>query len=90
MTIHLGDKVRDKVTGFTGIAVAKTEFINGCIQFNVAPKCEKSNKQIEELSFDENFLEVIKKNEITRRITPHTKVQTNGGPTHKGFKMRGY
>jgi len=41
--IELGDKVRCIHTGFIGIAVARTEFINGCIQFNVLPKGDKNN-----------------------------------------------
>jgi hypothetical protein len=31
--IKLGDYVRDKLTGFKGVAVARTEFVNGCVQF---------------------------------------------------------
>ncbi len=36
--VKLGDMVEDVVTGFKGIAVAKVEYINGCIQFCIAPK----------------------------------------------------
>lgn len=28
--IKLGDKVRDTVTGFTGIATSRTEYLNNC------------------------------------------------------------
>ena len=58
--IKLGDKVRDKITGFMGIAVAKTEFLNGCIQFNVLPKGDKINKMPDEISIDEQSLEIVK------------------------------
>ena len=84
MTIQLGDKVRDKHSGFTGTAVARTEFINGCIQINVLPKCDKQNTIPEELSIDEGCLEVISTKKKTIKKTK------NGGPMHKGFKMRGY
>jgi hypothetical protein len=30
--VRLGDKVRDRVTGYSGIATSRTEFLNGCIQ----------------------------------------------------------
>ena len=33
--MELGNKVKDVVTGFTGIAVAKVEYLNGCVQFCV-------------------------------------------------------
>jgi len=36
--IRLGQKVKDKVTGFTGIAIARVEYLNGCVQICVKPK----------------------------------------------------
>lgn len=42
--IKLGQKVRDKVTGFTGIAISKIEFLNGCVQFCVKPKAATPKK----------------------------------------------
>ena len=36
--IKLGDKVKDVVTGYTGIATSRTEFLNGCVQIAVLPK----------------------------------------------------
>lgn len=82
--IKLGDKVRCKLTGFTGVAVAKTEFINGCIQWIVLPKGDKNNKMPEEMSIDEQSLEVIpvKRKKIKKEET--------GGPMHKGFTRRGF
>ncbi len=57
--IQLGDKVRCRLTGFTGIAVAKTEFINGCVQWSILTKVDKSNKMPEEVGVDEQSLEII-------------------------------
>ena len=42
--IELGQKVKDIVTGFTGIATSKVEFLNGCIQFHVIPKMATPKK----------------------------------------------
>lgn len=39
--IKLGDKVKDKVSGFEGIATAKTIFLNGCLQIEVTPKIKE-------------------------------------------------
>lgn len=41
MEIKLGDKVRDRVTGFEGIATHRTEFMNGCVQILVSPRLKK-------------------------------------------------
>ena len=69
--IELGDKVRCIHTGFTGIAIARTEFINGCVQYSVAPNVGKDNKYPEEFSLDEDSLEVIspKRKKVNQRET---------------------
>ena len=82
--IKLGDKVRCKITGFTGIVIARTEFINGCIQFNVLPKGEKNNKMPEDMQIDQQSLEVIPKKKIK------IERERTGGQTRIGVKQRGY
>ena len=42
--IELGQKVKDKVTGFNGIAVARIEYLNGCKQILVMPKMATPKK----------------------------------------------
>lgn len=34
---RLGDVVKDKITGFEGVAIAQTEYINGCKRILVQP-----------------------------------------------------
>lgn len=41
VTVQLGDKVRDIVTGIEGIAINRVTFINGCIYYNVQLPVEK-------------------------------------------------
>ena len=45
--INLGDKVKCKITGLTGTAVARCEFLNGCVQFKVQPRFVKDGKPAE-------------------------------------------
>jgi len=46
--IKLGDKVKDIVTGYTGIATSKTEYLNGCIQISVlSPQTKEQAKDCE-------------------------------------------
>ena len=59
MDIELGTKVKCKLTGFIGIAVARTEFINGCVQYIVLAKFKKKELPLE-MSIDETSLEIIK------------------------------
>lgn len=35
MKIRLGSKVRDTITGFEGIAVARTDWLNGCARIGI-------------------------------------------------------
>jgi hypothetical protein len=57
--VNLGDKVKDKVTGLTGIAVAKTLYLQGCARFAVQPQDLKDGRPVEVYWVDEPQLEVI-------------------------------
>lgn len=63
MEIKLGDKVKDKVTGYEGIATSKTEFLNGCTQIEVTPKIKKGTNPTQEqmigMGIDKQQLEKI-------------------------------
>lgn len=36
--INLGDKVKDSVTGFSGIAIGRTTWLHGCDRITVQPE----------------------------------------------------
>ena len=57
--IELGAKVRDKVTGFLGIATSRCEYLNGCVQYGVKTKVDKEGKMVEIEYIDEQQLEVM-------------------------------
>lgn len=59
MSIQLGDRVRDKVSGFVGIASARLEFLNGCIRIDVIPPVDKEGKRVDGATFDLDQLEVV-------------------------------
>jgi hypothetical protein len=59
--IVLGSEVRDRVTGFKGIAVAKVEYINGCIQYGIRGKILKDGKFPDAIYIDEEHLEATGK-----------------------------
>lgn len=61
MTVQLGDKVKDSVTGFTGIAIGRTTWLHGCDRIIVQPEgVNKDGKLFETNSFDEPQVVVIK------------------------------
>ena len=57
--IELGSKVRDRISGFEGVAVARTVWRQGCARITVQPKVDKDGKLPETASFDEPELEVL-------------------------------
>ena len=82
--IKLGDKVRDKVSGFVGIAVARTEFLNGCIQWSVIPKAGKDGKMPEEVGIDSGSLEKVIKKKVK------VKKKDTGGAMTRNLKRRNF
>ncbi len=84
--IKLGDKVRCKITGFTGTAIIKSEFLNGCIQWGVLPeKDKKGNKMPEEVGIDQHSLELFP---IKKKVK--VKKERTGGPMTREFKRRNF
>ena len=55
----LGEKAKDKITGFTGIIVAKVEYLNGCTQYCLKPKAGKDGKMPEGEYIDIQQVELI-------------------------------
>ena len=75
--VTLGNKVRDIVTGFEGIAISRIEYLNGCIQYGVKPKVNKDGKHLDVEYIDQEQIEVISKG-VTAKVTKLTS-DTPGG-----------
>ena len=75
MTIELGDRVRDKVTGLTGIAMGRSEYLWGCVHVLVQPQETKDGKRVESSWLDEGGLEVMQRGAIADQAAP------SGGPS---------
>ncbi len=59
--INLGDKVRDTITGYTGIAIGRTEWINGCTRIVVqSNKLKEDGTPSDSQHIDEPQCELIK------------------------------
>ena len=55
--LKLGDKVKDSITGFKGVVIARAEYLNGCITLKVQPpKLKEDGSPIEADWFDEQRL----------------------------------
>lgn len=59
--LELGALVKDKVTGFKGKIIARTEWLYGCRRYTVQPEgINKEGKLFDTANFDEDSLEVVK------------------------------
>ena len=72
--IKLGQRVRDEITGFEGIATARAEYRNGCISYCVQPTELEKGQMIEGQYIDVGQLIIIS-DEHVERPPGHT-----GGP----------
>jgi len=72
--IGLGDKVRDIITGFTGIVTVRSEYLNKCVRMGVQSQELKDGVPVDTSFFDEEQLELIASAEV--KIT---KVNKTGG-----------
>ncbi len=59
--IDLGDKVKDKVSGYVGIAVCRSSYLQGCDRISIQAIVKKNEKPLSWQSFDEPQLKVLKK-----------------------------
>lgn len=58
--IKLGDRVKDSITGFKGIAIARSEWLNGCQRIEIQPEILKDGKVVEADWFDIRQVVLIK------------------------------
>jgi hypothetical protein len=75
--IQLGSKVRDTVTGFTGLAVSRTEFLHGCVRVGIEPQTLHEGKPMDAHWFDEQRVVLVE--ELEPEVSPLSSA-TSGGP----------
>ena len=72
MSIKLGQRVTERISGYTGTVIAKTEWVYGCKRFGVQADGLHEGKPIEAQWFDEG--------ELTKEST------SKGGPPRNGVE----
>ena len=71
--VNLGAKVRDRISGFKGVAVARTERLYDCVRIGVLSQKLKDGQVTEPQWFDEAQVEVVR--------NPSSKSTAPGGPS---------
>jgi len=75
--MKLGDRMKDRISGFEGIAVAYSCWLNGCERFCLQPPTDKNGKLLEAEWVDVSQLRVVK-----REAFKIPKQKGLGGPQH--------
>lgn len=60
-SIRLGDLVKDAVSGYEGVVVVISEFLNGCRRICICPRVKDDGSFQEERWFDEPQMQIVKK-----------------------------
>ncbi len=81
MKFACGDKVKDRITGYTGIVVATTTWINGCHRYVIQAQELKDGKPVDSHTFDEQELQLVQANALNLQQKPAEPVSKTGGPT---------
>lgn len=90
----LGDKVRDRITGMTGIVVSRSEHLFGCERYWVEPQEVKDGKPVDGRWFDQDSLELVTAGVIQRtRVRVVEEVapvqRKTGGPSNQPASVTG-
>lgn len=86
MTTELGTKVRDTMTGFTGIAIASTTWLHGCVRITIQPeRLDKDGKVRDTQTFDEPQVELVAAEPSDSESKP---AAGRGGPKPRPVRRR--
>jgi hypothetical protein len=78
---QLGDRVRDPISGFQGIATVHSLWLSGCVRLGVSPETFEVGKPIDERYFDQALLEVVDEAVfVAATPTPFIAAKPPGGP----------
>lgn len=76
---ELGQKVKDIVTDFTGVVVARTEYLNKCVRYGIQPTELKEGVPADWVYLDEGQLEAVADDtDEVRQVYKNSK--SSGGP----------
>lgn len=83
--IELGQKAKDKITGFEGILTARFQYITGCDQYQISPiGMDKDNKLKDLYSFDEGRIKILGPGITEKEVQTEKK----GGPQRASTSVK--
>ncbi len=73
--IELGSKVKDRISGFEGVATVIADYLNGCRRVGITPKCDDKGNTRDTEWFDIQQIDVLEVGAVTLDA-----METGGGP----------
>ena len=80
MPVKLGDRVRDRISGYEGIVVGICEWLYGCRRPIVQSSELKDGKPMESHSFDEPQLEILQEAAFVPNVPTEVQQETPARP----------
>jgi hypothetical protein len=78
---ELGSEVKDKITGFQGILICRSEWLTGCNVYGIRSQELKDGKPMDTVHFDEDSIELLKTSKaLAKDAKIATKKKKPGGP----------
>ena len=68
----LGDLVKDKVSGYEGIVIVRSEWLNACRRYSIQAQALKDGKPIEAIGLDEDNMELVQAKKVADRAEKPT------------------
>lgn len=78
---YLGKKVKDKITGFTGIVTGFAQYLTGCDQYLVLPKAKSETEYPSGSWLDVNRLEIME-DEVVKLNTDKARGCDTSAPSY--------
>ena len=69
----LGDILKDRITGYKGVAISRTQWLNGCVRYDLQAQELHEGKPVASVWFDEEQLFLV------QEAAPRP-VDASGGP----------
>lgn len=63
---ELGQEVKDKITGYSGIIIGRTQWLTNCNTYSVKPKVLKDGVPMDSIGFDEPSLVLVEPKPIMK------------------------
>lgn len=82
---NIGDKVKNRVSGFEGVITGRAEYLNGCRQYLISPPVDEKDGYRDAVWCDEQTLDVTETGLFVDPFSATSAPATAGGPDRRSI-----